>query len=838
MVKIRTPRPLNVTWPPPLVNKEDDDAMKSANVGASSSSSFHEAVSDLQELRDDGGSSREMMDDNFRTDDERCILISDNEDSFEVELSKYSFQSEGDKRENNEQIDGTGADDLVNENASDDQILDIVRMLESDTIPDAESLVEREDDEVVKYTVSVDNTKSPDPGDNSAETPQKEVESYTEHQVGKDDFIAKSVGSASVEEDDVSDSRSIVQTELAEENPFEESSEEDSPADDKEQGQSTACKELVEEPTYSSTNEQDAFVESKVKALIEKEVPIEPKQTGESRRTPTEVEGQDHIKLTEVEGQAPSKSIDAVGREEKEAADDNIACLYSLLSDDTDCALFEDRQLVNELQAAIPPIRMSSVRASLLYKAKEMVALYKTVLENDGFSGAEGEATRHFLTQMGSELKINLGDSCDVANLKAQLLSKKNEISQLEGCVASKNEMISELRTKNISLRTKVDLLEDELDTCQTREKYEVGRLEARLSSTELLHESVYKERDELKKWKSEAEVSLKNQSKDLDQLISQNSTLLALCDEKEEFIKDLSKWKREAEETIEKQDNKLDELSFQTSHLVEVCSEQQESIKELRKWKSDAEYAMNTQRQDLKELRSQNSNLLCRCNEQQEFIEELTNWKTDAKEKLKNNDEELIKLRSQNSSLLIQWNGQQASIEEQQEKIKTLSHRLEVESYTVSRFEEDFLVHSKNMMSLKESIQAKSSEIAELKAKIDELNILNAQMSEQAKAAPSQEKEDVEKEMLTMKMNHHKEILLLKTQKQDLASKVDDLLAEQDEFQSRIEALNENVALLEKALQDERERHSEARMAVAGMEKALRVSYSDSHLTVCLEIC
>ena len=83
------------------------------------------------------------------------------------------------------------------------------------------------------------------------------------------------------------------------------------------------------------------------------------------------------------------------------------------------------------------------------------------------------------------------------------------------------------------------------------------------------------------------------------------------------------------------------------------------------------------------------------------------------------------------------------------------------------------------------------------------------------------------------MKMNHHKEILLLKTQKHDLASRVDDLLAEQEEFRARIEVLNENVVLLEKELQNERERHTEARMAVAGMEKALRVRNSNDYLIV-----
>ena len=125
-------------------------------------------------------------------------------------------------------------------------------------------------------------------------------------------------------------------------------------------------------------------------------------------------------------------------------------------------------------------------------------------------------------------------------------------------------------------------------------------------------------------------------------------------------------------------------------------------------------------------------------------LIGELTTWKADAKEKLKSNDEELMTLRSQNSTLLTQCNEQGASIEEQKEKIKTLSHKLEVESYTVSRFEEDFLVHSKSMVSLKESIQAKSSEIDELKARIVELNSLNDKMAEQAKGEKIRKKKSL----------------------------------------------------------------------------------------------
>jgi chromosome segregation ATPase len=567
---------------------------------------------------------------------------------------------------------------------------------------------------------------------------------------------------------------------------------------------------ISERPQVDTSN-TDESMESRVEALLQRKAAVGHKLTPKESIALTEA----RLNSANFKSSTVPKVETKLTLKHEDNGDSDIGSLDSLLSDDTDDAVIEGRQAVQTSKATEGlQIDTSSLRASLLSKAKEMVDTYKLVLENDGFTGPEGEATRHFLTELGSELTLNLGDSRDITNLKAELISKNNEIVQLQNCVASKDEIISDMKAKDLSFRTNVSLLEDELDTVKMREK----RLEAKISSMDLLQDSIYKENTELKKWKDGAEVTLTTQSHDLDQLIEQNSTLLDLCSQKEAFIKDLSQWKSEAEGKFKNETAQLNELSAQASHLLDLCGEQQSSIKELTQWKSDAELTMKTQSADLKQLMSNNSTLSNTCKEQQVIIDELSTWKTDAKERLKCNEGELSKLRSDNTILLTKCNDQQLIMEKQQEDIKALSHKLEVESFAVSRFEEDFLEHSKTMVTLKDSVKNKTDEIEKLTALIDELTA-------QAKNAPQTEKENIEKERLALKMNHHKELSYLKTQTMDLTAKVEHLLAEQDEFKSQIEALSGNAALLEGELKTERRKHKETKLAVEGMEKALRVS-------------
>eukprot|EP00956_Cyclotella_meneghiniana_P000807 scaffold919_cov74-Cyclotella_meneghiniana.AAC.2 len=499
-------------------------------------------------------------------------------------------------------------------------------------------------------------------------------------------------------------------------------------------------------------------------------------------------------------------------------------------------------------KAVVPasPMSTSFLRAKLLSHAKQMVDVYKQIQIKDGFTGPEGEATMLFLSEVQllmpgtKQRRGSKSDSNDVSNLKADLVLQKDKVAQLEESLASKDELISGLRTQKVdkiaeleeSLNTKDALISD-LRTKNDTLSSDLSLLHNELDSTkesnnkisEMVHNKAYKERDDLKKWKGEAEATLRKQSKDLDQLISQNSTLLDLCNEKEDFIRDLSQFKAEAEGTIITQENKLSELSSQASNLLDVCGEQQSTIKDLKQWKSEAEKTLATQSSILEELTSNNSTLSTRCKEQSDMIEELTAWKDESTDRLKRNKEELSELSSDNSLLLTKCNEQEIVIEKNEEEIEILKRKLEVETFAVQRFEEDFLEHSKNMMTLKESIKNKTNDITRLTAKIDDLTAMNQQLAEQVTSAPDKERAIQEKEKMAMKMNHHKEISQLKNTNSSLTSKIASLVAEQQELREKLGTVNGNAALLEDELQRERMRHKETKQAVEGMEKALVVS-------------
>eukprot|EP00956_Cyclotella_meneghiniana_P034292 scaffold103135_cov71-Cyclotella_meneghiniana.AAC.11 len=499
-------------------------------------------------------------------------------------------------------------------------------------------------------------------------------------------------------------------------------------------------------------------------------------------------------------------------------------------------------------KAIVPasPTGTSFLRAKLLSHAKQMVDVYKQIQEKGGFIGSEGEATMLFLSEVqllmpGTKQQcVSKPDSNDVSNLKADLLLQKEKVAQLEESLASKDELISDLRTQKVEkiaeleeslatkyalisdLRTKNDTLSSDLSLLHNEPD---PNRESSKKVSEMVHDKAYKERDDLKKWTVEAEATLKNQSKDLDKLASQNSTLLDLCNEKEDFIRDLSQFKEEAEGTIRTQENKLNELSSQASNLLEVCGEQHSTIKDLKQWKSEAEETLATQSSNLEELTSNNNTLSTRCKEQSDMIEELTAWKDESTDRLKRNKEELSDLSSYNSLLLTKCNEQEIVIEKNEEEINMLRQKLAVESFAVQRFEEDFLEHSKNMMTLKESIKNKTNDITRLTAKIDDLTAMNQELAEQVTSGPDKERAIQEEEKRAMKMNHHKEISQLKNTNSSLTSKINSLVAGHQELREKMGTVNGNAALLEDELQRERMRHKETKQAVEGMEKALMVS-------------
>jgi chromosome segregation ATPase len=830
MVSMQSPKPHRGAWPPPAPEKAAENLTKYVVAAASESAFFHEAISDVSEVRDDichadrRGSTTAGSDDDTRDDVEKIDssykiseVNSSTSEEFEDVLAELNATESGDG----------SMEGLLGSHSSE---TDVCVQKDIETIKtEAEAAVKKMID-TIKLDRGVLANEDTESSMTEATNGAEEVIDATKTEIGQ--AITKKTAedqaqSDSYEEPELQTSETEQEFDnvLAELNATESgdgstegligaSNSKDSKTDKhavdvQEEEQETpptssmamraAARVLdvalgEDKPANNklANNTNQATIQSKVQALLGRKAAIGHKLTHTASAALTGAVSKSHLKVTPVH--------------------DDSAALDSASSDDSDDAVIEVRPNASTLKTTEITQNTSAIRANLLSSAKQMVDMYKLLLDNDGFSGDEGKATRHFLAELGSELKMGKCHSRDAASLKTKLISRENDVLKLEKSVASKDELVADLQTQNSSLR-------DELNACKTK-----------LASVGLVNDSVFKERDGLKKWKADATVTMKNQSNDLDQLIEQNSTLLDLCNEKEEFIKDLAQWKIEAETTIESQSTKLSELTSQASHLLEVCGEQQSSIKDLVQFKTDAEKTMETQAAAMKKLIENNDSLSTRCQEQHDVIEDMTSWKTGAKDRLKRNEEELSRLKSDNAILLNKCNDQQAAIDKHLKDINTLSHKLEVETFAVSRFEEDFLEHSKNMMILKETIKSKTGEVEALTATIEELKALNSQMAEQAKNAPNTERENQEKEKIAMKMNHHKELSYLKTQKLSLASRVDDLLAEQEEFKSQIEALSGNAVLLEKELKAEREKHKETRSAVEGMEKALVVSNVNHH--------
>lgn len=835
MVATQHSKPLRVAWPPPAPEKAAENLTKYADVAASESASFHEAKSDVSEVRDDMRSAERRGSstgsDDTRDDVENTSGVlevnSTTSEEFEDVLAELNATESGDGSleellgSSSSETDSSAQKDVETINneakAAVKKMIDTLKAEQCAVAnKDSESSMAEAKDDVKQLMDAVKTEIGNAASDGTSNVDQAQSVSYEEPELQTSnteqefnnvlaELNATESGDGSTEGLIGASSSRGSKTDKREVGVQEEEQDEDTPPISPMAMRAAARVlgvALGEEKLPANKTNQET-IQAKVQALLGRKAVIGHKLTHQASAALTSAVSKSYLRTSSVNSSATP-------------VQDEIAAFDSLSSNDSDDAVIEDRPNASTPKiAAKTQVDTSALRANLLSSAKQMVDMYKLVLENDGFTGTEGEATRHFLTELGSEL--NLGSKCDsrdVANLKAKLISRENAIVELEQSVAAKNELVSDLRSQNVTLRTNLNSLEDELTACKTK-----------LTSVGLVEDSIIKERDELKKWKNEAQVTMKNQSRDLDQLISQNSTLLDLCNEKEEFIKDLAQWKTDAEATIESQSAKLSELSSQASHLLEVCGEQQSSIKDLTKFKTDAEKTIETQAAAMKQLIENNYSLSTQCKEQHNVIEDMTSWKTDAKDRLKRNEEELSKLKSDNTILLNKCSDQQGAIDKHCKNIDALSHKLEVETFAVSRFEEDFLEHSKNMMMLKETIKSNEIEIEHLTSKIKELEALNSQVAEQAKNAPNTEREHQEKEKMTMKMNHHKELSYLKTQKLSLASRVEDLLAEQEEFKSQVEALSGNAELLEKELKAEREKHKETKLAVEGMEKALRVS-------------
>ena len=830
MVKMQsTPPTFDAALCPTADVKRNDNLSSIVGISVSESTSFHEAVTDIKELRDDIRTAAVRRGCSATGSDEtRDEVEKTEEDATQQDLDVNATISE-------EEFEGVLAELNATE-SNDDSMEELLGASSSETDTtakkDEESLESEAEAAVKKLIDSLKTERDAEVNKTDVLSPKSETEDYVNRLVNSvttligmtvkknASITSDTEESGSLKEDEMENNQaqaiSYEEPELKTSNTEQEFGDVLAELNATESGSveellSNANSDAEVEPfesnlrTFDERNETIGSQAFKVATIV---------LGGEEKRGTTDKVDAD-AKTLQIKSKVKAlleSTPNAVSTKASKDHDDKIASLDYMSSDDSDDLDIQDYPDHSASKAAeSSKVDTAYLRATLLSRAKEMVDVYKQLLDNDGFTGPEGDAARYFLTELGSELSLGkTDDSSDMADLKSTLISKDNDI-------LTKNEIISDLKAENTSLHTNVKLLEGKLKAMEQEKN-------TKLSSMELLQDSIYKERDELKDWKREAEATLKNQSQDLDQLISQNSTLLDLCNEKEEFIKDLSQFKLEAEGTIATQSSKLSELSSQTSHLLEVCSEQQSTVKELTQWKSDAEQTMKDQSTDLNELVTDNASLISRCEEQSQVIKELSVWKAEVEDNLKSSEDELSILRTDNDDLRTKCDDQQAVIEKHQDDIRSLSHKLQTESFSVQRFEEDFLEHSKNMMVLKKSLQDKSIEIEQLNADIDELRAVNNQLAEQAKNASNMERENEEKEKITMKMNHHKELSYLKTQKMNLASKVESLLAEQDEFKAQVEALTGNAVLLEQELKMERDKHKETKLAIEGMEKALRV--------------
>ena len=829
MVKMQSSDPLNEALCPTVRMKHKDNIFRSTAISASESTSFHDTVTDIKELRDDictiavgrhsASEGDEMRDEAEKTEGDEMqqvldVIATTSEEELEGVLAELNATESND----------SSTEGLLGASSS-----------ETDTMTkkEGQSLKSEADAAVKKLIDALKSEREAEGTKTDVLSPKSETEDYVNKLVNSvTTLIGMTVKKNASISSDIEESASPKDDEMDNNQSQAVSYEEpELKTSDTEQEFGDVLAELnatesgsMEELLSNVNSDADGESTESVSRTFDKQneavgsqaLEVAKSVLGGQEQKDTTVKVDANAKTQQIKSkvrallESPPNDVPPKANENE---DNKIAALGYMSSDDSEDVDIE-YYLNNRPSIAPDPSKVdaTSLRASLLSRAKEMVDVYKLLLESDGFTGPEGDATRQFLAELGSELDLGMNDeSCDIADLKSALISKDNDI-------LSKDEIISGLKEEKATLHSNVKLLEDKLKVMTQETK-------TKLASMELLRDGICKERDELKGWKRDAQVTLKNQSQDLDQLISQNSTLLDLCNEKEEFIKDLSQFKVEAEGTIATQSTKLSELSSQTTHLLEVCSEQQSTVKELTQWKSDAEQAMKNQSTDLKELVTDNASLISRCEEQDKVIKELSAWKIEAEDNLRCSEEELTILRCDNDDLRTKCNGQHAAIEKHEDDIKTLSHKLEKESFSVQRFEEDFLEHSKNMMILRKSLQDKSVEIEQLNANIHQLKAENDQMVEEAKNAPDVERENKEKEKIAMKMNHHKELSYLKTQKMNLALKIENLLAEQDEFKAQIGALTGNAVLLEKELKTEREKHKETKLAVEGMEKALRVS-------------
>lgn len=336
---------------------------------------------------------------------------------------------------------------------------------------------------------------------------------------------------------------------------------------------------------------------------------------------------------------------------------------------------------------------------------------------------------------------------------------------------------------------------------------------------------------DKLKRWKINAEEEMKMQLNMLEMFEKTTSNLTAECDEQKKCSAELAKWKLDAESTIKQQISTIDELvqwrdaaqnkekaihsqleSLQEEKrkLVKQCDEYRASIDELMAYKVAAE---ENQERQLAEIESLKTQLAVPRADDQKALEELTKWKAEAQETMENKEAELNELQSHYMIFGKQCKEQKELIEQKEEEVNNLTDEICAASKKITRLEKDSVKQEKKIKSSEETVQTKTNEVAELKALV-------------AKLQDELDNDDkpYKQEMSAAKIAHHKELMILKTERHMLASKIDKLANKNQDLQSRVTALNTSMEELENKYDFEKERHQESKVAVRKLEKALKV--------------
>ncbi|KAL7504722.1 hypothetical protein ACHAXN_004183 [Cyclotella atomus] len=480
--------------------------------------------------------------------------------------------------------------------------------------------------------------------------------------------------------------------------------------------------------------------------------------------------------------------------------------------------------------------------------------------------------------------KAELMKQCEANQESIQELS--NWKFAAEDAISIREAELKQVRMENSTLSAECreqreaikDLTEWKIESMDTM-KNQLAELESAQSKSLSLITQIKTYEDsinQLTSWKSENEPVMQNHVEELKRLKDENASLVTKCDDQQISLDKLNRWKMNAEEELKQQLAKLDAFEKQVAEFSAHSSEQKQSTSQLAKWKSDAEVTIKKQiktideltqlkitateqadelRSKIDSLQTENADLTKKCEEykttieeltaskvaaheaeknqlaelekelkverekglndkERTILEELTKWKAEAEMTIKDKETELNELQSHYLIFGKQCNEQKELIQRRDDEILSLTNEVNNATKKISRLDKDTSKQAKKIKSYEDTIQSKTEEVAELKAEI-------------AKLTDRLENQDQphKQELVAMKMAHHKELMVLKTERHMLASKIEKLANKNEDLSSQVTNLNVEMEELESKYQHEKEGHQQSKIAVKTLEKALKSS-------------